>query len=77
MAPEEIRIVELGGNSITSLRSHRTRCPSRVGSKLPRAVIVHQLNGRLPESMWSKQYMFGPKLNVAQVKMLLRKLCFR
>jgi hypothetical protein len=77
MAPEGIRIVEPGGNSITSLRSHRTRCPPRVGSNLPRAVIAHQPNGRLAKSTWSKQHVFGPKLNVAQANTLLRKLRLR
>jgi hypothetical protein len=45
--------------------------------EVPRAVMAHQPNGRLPESTWSKQHVAGPKLKVAQANMLLRKLRWR
>ena len=45
IAPEGITIVEPGGNLITSLRSHRIRCPPKVGSNLLRAVITHHPKG--------------------------------
>ena len=70
-------MVDPGGNSITSCRSHKTRWSPRVGSKGPNDVMAHQPNGRFPGSVWSYEHAKGPKLKVAQAKMLLRKLCLR
>ena len=70
---EGMRIVEPGGNSMTRWRSHNTRCPPRLKSKLPRAVIAHQPKGRFPESVWSKHTVKGPRLKVQHANTLLKK----
>lgn len=62
------RIVDPGGNSITSLRSHKTRCPPCLGSKGPRDVTAHHLLGRLAGSVWENKTVDGPKLKVEHVK---------
>src|ERR1700683_1087093 len=62
------RIVDLGGNLITSLRSHKTRCPPCLGSKGPRDVTPHQPLGRLAGSVWENKTVDGPKLKVEHVK---------
>ena len=49
------------------------RCPLSFVAKFPRAVIVPQLKGRLLGSVWAKQTVKGPKLNVQHVKMLFQK----
>jgi len=72
--PDGMRMVDPGGNSMTICRSQRMRWPPRIGLKFPRAVIAHQPKGRFPMSMWSKQHVVGPKLNVAHANTLLMKL---
>lgn len=52
MVAEGMRIVAPGGNSITSFRSQRTRCPPSFGLKRPRAVMAHHPKGRFPGSVW-------------------------
>ena len=62
-----IRIVDPGGNSITSWRSQSTRWPPRLGSKEPREVMEHQPLGRLPGSVCLNETVEGPKLKVEHV----------
>lgn len=69
-----MRTVEPGGNSMTRWQSHRTKCPPRVGSKLPSDVMEHQPKGRLALSLCLKQEVLGPRLKVAAAQTLLSKL---
>jgi len=71
---EGIRIVEPGGKSITSPRSHRMRWPPRHGSNWPSAVMEHHPKERLPWSVWGKVTVDGPRLKVVAGQGPLGKL---
>lgn len=72
-----MRMVEPAGNSITSLASHRMRCPPLVGSNIPNAVTPHHPKGQFRMSRCLKVQTFGPKLKVAAGKIDLGKRGFR
>jgi hypothetical protein len=52
-----------GGNSMTSIRSQRTRCSPFVGSESPRAWMAHYSKAT---RVTLNVQTFGPKLNTAQ-----------
>ncbi len=71
---EGTKIVEPTGNCITSSKSCRTRCPPNSESYSPIAVMAQYPNAKLAKSTCRKQAVFGPKLYVTAVKMLLKGL---
>lgn len=69
--PEGMRAVAAGGNSTTSFRVLRMRCPPRNGSKEPMLVIAHQPFGLFALSTCSCVTTLGPKLKATEGNTLL------
>lgn len=65
---EGMRMLHPGGRRMTRPRSQRMRWPPRSGLNFPSAVMTHQPNARLPESVWGKDTVKGPKLIVIAAK---------